>query len=422
MSYVSWPDHAINDARINKLEKLELGQQNGGTIGFYRDFFTTIEADFDVNTDNAFVVFDSNVQDGVDGDLRNAGAAFNQFNRRLQTRFKTADAGLEISISFRYYSGGPITGDTKGLAIGLMNNETCTVVHYDGSTFDAGTNPTGGKLKLYLAKGIAALNSATPKSTSADLIVATTTSFFELTLRVFASGVEGRVTDLSTGKQLFTRFRYKMEGVDDIVPQTSSIAIFHMGGFILANSLVYRTLQSSRPDILCIGDSKTRGYSAKSYPRCYPLQLSSLANAVVSNHSGPGDTTASVLAHAPYLVKYVRGRFVILNIGRNDLSAAVPAATWQANYFTIRNLFVRYGFEVIHLLPLPENVPQQGAIDQTALRNYIIATFSFDAIVDASVGFNTTTMLNGNVHPNALGMTHIANALSAYFVSRGIVF
>jgi lysophospholipase L1-like esterase len=98
----------------------------------------------------------------------------------------------------------------------------------------------------------------------------------------------------------------------------------------------------------------------------------------------------------------VNPRYVILQIGRNDISLGISAATWQANYANIVNTLNAAGVTVYHQLPLPE-----VTLNQAALTTYIHANYSNVLTVPGT--WNTGTDLAAdNIHPNASGNSKVA--------------
>jgi acyl-CoA thioesterase-1 len=89
-------------------------------------------------------------------------------------------------------------------------------------------------------------------------------------------------------------------------------------------------LQSAGTDIVCFGDSITRGYGA-SPGQDYPAQLSRLLGVPVINAGRDGDTTESALERLEEDVLSLNPRLVVVELGGNDFLNKVPHDKTFAN-------------------------------------------------------------------------------------------
>ena len=190
-------------------------------------------------------------------------------------------------------------------------------------------------------------------------------------------------------------------------PNTSTFRLFGLGGTFDVTSLVVTDRSPQYPLIACVGDSKTVGLCAGSQQASWVYLLNSLGP--TANYGGEGDKTADVLQRLAELT-VAPARYVILNIGRNDLASSIPAATWQANYAAIVAALKAVGSIVIHLLPIPET----GVPNQSALTTYITTTYASDLRIDVSSQWsNATDLATDGAHPNAAGQLLIYKAIVA---------
>ena len=189
------------------------------------------------------------------------------------------------------------------------------------------------------------------------------------------------------------------------IPNSSDICIWNFGGTMEIISIKQTSFSYSMPDILCIGDSKTVGYSSNSNSLRWASNINSLGTVIVS--AGDGDRTLETTQTIAYS-KTINAKYAILCIGRNDLASGVSSATWQLNYQNIVTQLEEKETVVIHLLPIPETTLS----DQSSLKNWIITTYGIENTIDPSVGWDNSIMLSAdNVHPNEIGHQFIAKKI-----------
>jgi lysophospholipase L1-like esterase len=165
------------------------------------------------------------------------------------------------------------------------------------------------------------------------------------------------------------------------------------------------TLNHRQPArFVIIGASMTEGYNASTFARGYVRLLGSNFNEAVANISSSYNSTSNAVSLLPEILAY-RPDTAILMIGGNDLLFGYPASQWQAQYATLTAQLRVAGVKVKHGLP-----PPRSTTDLTALRNWIVATYSPADVID-----NWTPLLSGahslnpaydsgdGVHPNDAG-------------------
>lgn len=192
------------------------------------------------------------------------------------------------------------------------------------------------------------------------------------------------------------------------MPNTGNFCIWnHNAGPTAISSIKITSFSNPNPKILWIGDSKTVGCASNYINARFPNLCKGLGSFTVL--AGTGDKTAEVLTDTTYIFAHFNPKYVILNIGRNDVSNSVSSATYEANYDAIVAAFKRHGWQVIHLLPILET-----GLSQTTLSSYISSTYAADPIVDPTIGWVSGTDLSAdNVHPNPAGYRLIANQVKA---------
>jgi len=197
-------------------------------------------------------------------------------------------------------------------------------------------------------------------------------------------------------------------GASFITTNTGVPCVYNLSGTIDLLSLSsYST--SRAPYIVCVGDSKTKGFSSGSSSLRYPSLLSDIGNTQV--FGGSGDRTIEIVQAISRLCQK-KPKYAILCLGRNDLASSVSSATWQSNYMGIVDSLENYGVTVLHQLPLPES----SGLDQSSLRSWILSNFSGNTI--DTTGFVRATMVSSDgIHPNEFGYKNVAKQI----LSSGLI-
>ena len=182
-------------------------------------------------------------------------------------------------------------------------------------------------------------------------------------------------------------------------------------------SIKITSFSNPNPNVMWIGDSKTQGTGANNVNSRAANLCKSLGSMTVM--AGVGDRLIDILTDTTYLFTFFHPKYVVLCAGRNDIQFGSSAATYEANYDALVAAFKRHGWQVIHLLPIPET-----SISQNTLTNYINSTYTADQIIDPSVGWvNGTDLSSDAVHPSPAGYSLIANQFKHFTVSQtGIQF
>lgn len=190
-------------------------------------------------------------------------------------------------------------------------------------------------------------------------------------------------------------------------PNTSALTIWNHGGQIDILKIQASSSAIRRPHILCLGDSKTFGFSSNNKGLRWADLITSLGT--VSVFAGDGDRTVEMAMTIGNTISKSTPVYAILCIGRNDLASSVATGTWQTNYQNIVTALQNAGITVIHLLPIPETVQSQ-----TALTTFINTTYPSGLKIDVSGGWVSGTMLSSdNIHPNEYGDRYIASQIIA---------
>jgi hypothetical protein len=229
-----------------------------------------------------------------------------------------------------------------------------------------------------------------------------------LKVRYFQRGgrLVGSVENLTTGTYNFLTIQPEFNPVKTVLrPNTNNYTIWNHQGTFNIMSMNIRSAIPYAPDVVCIGDSKTFGYSSTSQNLRWTSLLNSLGNVIT--YAGDGDRTVEAVLSVNYIIKF-KPKYVILAIGRNDLGSGVSTSTWQSNYQSIVNTLTAAGTTVIHLFGMGE-----PGLDQTALWSWINSTYSTNKIDISSVWVNATMVSTDNIHPNEFGHRFISSQVIA---------
>lgn len=233
-------------------------------------------------------------------------------------------------------------------------------------------------------------------------------------------------TDLTTESAPVTAsYTYPMSyPAPAILPNRGRFAIFNFGG---TQSLTSWTVTSSAQTggVVCVGDSKTVGYYAGTYQAGWCNQIGGPLPTVIE--AGGGDETADVTAVIPEIIA-LRPNYVLLNIGRNDLSAGSSVPTIIAAITSITNSLTAAGIQVYNVAPIYETT-----VNQTSLTAALIAAYPTTTITsgDASLpmmcqpwsGTASTVLAPDNIHPNGFcSLTGIAVPVQQWFAGLSGVY
>jgi len=190
---------------------------------------------------------------------------------------------------------------------------------------------------------------------------------------------------------------------------TGDPVIYNGGSSVSIKNIDIKSYSNPTPDILAIGDSKTLLPTPVYNGNRYSTYLKQFG--IVNVFAGNSDDTREVLAQLPYLLGFFKPKQWLLNIGRNNI--ANGNYPYIDDYTSITSQLEAVA-PVVHLLPIPENTPAAGTVDQTALYTWIDG---FATRKVATTSFNPVTMTFDNVHPNDIGAKVLAGLIanSGYF-------
>ncbi|WP_119792028.1 SGNH/GDSL hydrolase family protein [Flavobacterium anhuiense] len=354
---------------------------NAFSLKFFRNYFTSISGFTAVGTTPAY----------SDGKMVFTAGASNFTKYLTIDGLKNTDENIDIEVVFKV---GTVNAGSNGIAIGKRSFNSW----YDAS-LACHYNPVQSTAYIWDPTTSTQIsNKAVPTVAVNDIVRLKYTQIANnivFTYYNITQGVAGQITVIGN---LGTTKNFK-------IPNSSDICIWNLGGTQNIISVKVTSLSNLNPNVVCIGDSKTVGYSAGNNSLRWSSNIQSLGTVIVAG--GDGDRTVETNQTIDY-TKLINAKYAILCIGRNDLGSSVSSATWQANYSNIVSQLQVAGTTVIHLLPIPEITVS----DQSVLKNWIITTYGSGNCIDPSVGWSNATMLSSdNVHPNEVGHAFIANTI-----------
>ena len=307
------------------------------------------------------------------------------------------------SLDWNYYTGlerwkavakVKATSGTGGFGLGIRSTASFIAVSACGY-FNTSTG------RLYMQLG------AYSTSDSSSVLAFSTNDYIILTVEQNIDVITVTARNATTNSNpVSLSYTYTVDASTPISPHNSGkFAIFSIGGSFTVDSLAITSNETKNSILGFGGDSKLAG----SYAGAFSGRVSDIAGTYFKstvNVSGGGNLTSDILNQVPEIIALNPKQF-ILNIGRNDSTAGVSAATTYANYDTIAARLTRAGINVFHALPMYETVAGQGN-----LINHITSTFSADKIFDTYNPMKQPNALNPDgIHPNEVGNALVLNAI-----------
>lgn len=189
------------------------------------------------------------------------------------------------------------------------------------------------------------------------------------------------------------------------LPGISKFSVFSRSGDWVLDSFAISSNTIKNPDIVLIGDSKGQGASVFDMFYSYPKRLMRVYPNIVQL-SGQGNSVGDLERLLPE-IKEVSGKIILANIGYNSFANGVNSDTINAQYSRVIAGAETDSSRFISLLPQYDNM------NQTTLRNWIIANRTPDQYIDAyaaTLALGSAGLYDG-VHPNDTGSAVIANEI-----------
>lgn len=220
-----------------------------------------------------------------------------------------------------------------------------------------------------------------------------------LELNCFGAGLVK--VNLTKGTTTITStYQFALTGAS--LPNTGQFVIKTFGGNYELQSLQIDSLENKYADLMVIGDSKTQGYYATTFPNRYCDILRGTYPTVV-NSGGGWDRSIEAVARINEL-KSLTPKNVILHVGSNDKRSGETYANWNSRFMTLKSEMESVGSTVYAMKMFNETV-----LTFSDYNDFIDANFASNRIIDAG----TVTLNADGVHPNDAGNIQIANAIKA---------
>lgn len=329
----------------------------------------------------------------ISGDKINIGTTTNGvYDNYISLLDPTGISKFNIKLTIKLINSPVATDFGIGLGMKSLNN----------------THPLETNISLNLSNGAGAgrqyvsYNEGVGYSildSNASGLVYSQNDIIELNVDFNIDTFTGTFTNITTGLTKTINYVYTLP-LSPFPSNTGEFALIILGGEYEMQSLQISTKLPKKINLICVGDSKTSGFSGDSFYTSFANQLNTF-DIPVSYNSGGKDRTEQVLLKIPELILLNPSK-VLLNIGSNDKRFGEIFTTWRDNYDSITTQLEAGGINVYHLLQLNETV-----LDFTDYNSHITTTYPASRIVDAG----TITLSGDGVHPNQTGMDEIYNAI-----------
>lgn len=357
-SDVTVPDEAYDATAWNG--SLEVPTKNAirdKLIQTINEMYGTI---YNATTFSSLTGFTDNTSGGaaVSGGTINFSGGSNDLSKTLDYDYYTDLEYWKMTGTFTA-SEKTATSYGFGLGVNTQNGQASDFFVW----FDMSTGANSGKILLKYGTGDATLN------TSSLAVTWSATDQIILTLQRKENKVTATAQNLTTGANVISvDYTYSTYPNSIALPGLSKFCVMSRGGSFKLSTLKIYSDETKYSDICIVGDSKSSGYDATSQDmRFASLLKNSFSNVTVN--SGASDRTDHVQLRLPEIIA-LAPKNVLLAIGSNDIRQSVAYGTYTVNYTDIVDDLVAAGINVYHLLPFYES-----GISQTALRDYIIATY-----------------------------------------------
>jgi len=326
-----------------------------------------------------------------------------------------------------YTVGNTPAATTYGIAVGFRSANAHGELHSAYAWLDLTNGVTNrGRISLYEVEGSSPNFNLMSQSGAGSRLTIANGDTITFTVRFSNSLFEGTAVQtgsVSDSTSIIGGWRFhNVPPADQQMPNTGRWSIVILGGSQAITSwtitddpvsilMLYR-------DFILVGDDNVIGQwqeqtvGGSAADRWSERFLVSVTTKTGNFSAGPGDCTSEVILKLPALLA-LKPRYVVLNIGSNDIAEGVSSGTWQANLVTIRNTLVAEGIEVIWLYIMPRN-----DFDVTPVNTFIAATFTdtivdtFTPLKDGGTGLNATYDFGDGRNINYAGANLIFSTLS----------
>lgn len=206
------------------------------------------------------------------------------------------------------------------------------------------------------------------------------------------------VFDITKGTQLSINYPFNHNFTTIHPDKVGYYAIYRKGGaYLLYSDRLASKIPINAP-LAVFGNSKANGdYQGPTDSTWVHLFDSAYTRTL--NFGSSGDLTATLLTRIQDVLN-ARPKQVLLEVGCNDIRAAIPTATWIANYLSIVSQLSSAGIKVYH------TCFWENALNQNSLDSFLLATYPTTYIRAPFVALQTcgtACLAPDGVHPNSRG-------------------
>lgn len=301
------------------------------------------------------------------------------------------------------------TATSFGIGVGIRSTNTTNTQTYT-CFFDCDTSANSGKVRIDR-------NGASLSGFSATAVAFSIGDTIRLELIRVNNHYLCSAYNETTGIGQFVRYFASLASTA-VTPNTCGKPVINSYGG--TQDIISLTVESSHiynPNVLCIGDSITQGYTAGNELSRFVSLIRDNTTRTVQESSHSGAKTNDILLCMPEILSF-DSTYVILMIGGNDVSNSIAQATYEANYTSIVTQLKNAGVTVVHCRPTPRD-----AFNMTTLYTFIdtfasagdLVIDTFTPLKGAGTDLGATWDSGDGTHENSAGHTVIKNTVVSVF-------
>lgn len=389
----SFTVHLTGPASIATSSKVQTLQDKSGTIALLSDFNGLTKAHVDSvqasTTQNQILLYDKSFYTALTdfvkygtftpslttdkGILMTGGVSGTDTTNYIRLAgFTNNDDLLNVEVTF-------IVNDLTGFGIGVGRKTISTTSDY--SAF--------GKYDL-VNNNVISQGFVATRTNPSNIVVAVN----DVCRLIFRTRGNMLITDFYD----VTQNKYAtVSGVNNIL-NTGDIVITEHGGSVTIKGIKAYSSSPRNPNLVFLSDSKLRnpvsGFAIGNWDNSF---------GITATFAGQGDKVTHLLRGLPYVLKYIKPKQVIVNIGRNDINAGVIPDSVKTQYATLIHKLDSAGINAGYFKAIPETViPDQSAL------NHLVDSLTTRTIDVSPYWSNAIDLGADGIHPNVDGARLLA--------------
>lgn len=343
------------------------------------------------------------------GKIQIAAGNSSDFTHYLSYKDTLSAAHARVTVGWHMTTAK--TSNNFGLAVGFRGvNPTVTTMN--SLVADVSTGSGAGRFQFFYNTGSGnsslftmGAGSAVPYNQNDHLLAMLEKNNNLIHLQLYNTTANSTIAD--------TSFTVVNNNTGPFPANLYEASIFSQGSTqtCIVDSFSVQVFEPTFPDILFIGDSKTTGYGASVYTKCWVSLLKQFWPNVAI-WAGGGNTTASIRASLPDIIASHPKNVILCGVGSNDLRYSISSGTWQANLTYINATLTGAGINVIWTNPLKET-----SLDQTSLKNWQEANLPNVLDVYTTISSRPNFNWTDGIHLSDLGNMWLADYMKAVLPS-----